>query len=196
MRLLIGTNNKGKVIEMSETLQDLVTELLTPQAVSIAQVPAETGSTFAENARQKARFYHGLSGLPTIADDSGILVEALADELGIHTRRWGAGPDATDAEWIDFFLGRMAQEANKNARFVCALHFVDADGNDHAFEGLCDGSITDTLEADYLPGLPISACFKPAGLEQVYSALSLANKNRVSHRGRALQAFADFLRRA
>jgi XTP/dITP diphosphohydrolase len=90
----------------------------------------------------------------------------------------------------------MSREPNKKARFVCALHYVDAEGRDHLFEGVCDGTITETLEADYLPGLPISACFKPDGIGLVYSALPVEEKNRVSHRGRALQRFADFLRQA
>lgn len=194
--LLIGTNNAGKVIEIGEALGGLVSEIVTPQAVGITESPEETGSTFAENARQKARFYFERSdGLPTLADDSGILVEALADELGIHTRRWGKGKDASDAEWIEHFLQRMAAEPNKRARFICVLHYIDAEEQDHVFEGACDGVITDTLEADYLPGLPISACFKPDGLDKVYSALSVEEKNRVSHRGRALRGFAEFLQK-
>jgi XTP/dITP diphosphohydrolase len=103
MRLLLGTNNSGKVIEMGEALGSLVTEILTPSLLSIVDSPDETGTTFAENAKIKSRFYHERGALPTLADDSGILVDALAGELGIHTRRWGAGPDASDAEWIEYF---------------------------------------------------------------------------------------------
>jgi XTP/dITP diphosphohydrolase len=195
MRLLLGTVNKGKVIEIGESLGDLVTEILTPHAFGITEMPEETGSTFAENARQKARFYHErAAATPTLADDSGIIVHALENELGVYTRRWGAGPTASDEEWIGYFLERMGQEDNKRAQFVCVLHYVDADGRDHVFEGICDGRITPTLEAGYLPGLPISACFVPNGYDQVYSALSVEEKNRISHRGKAMQAFVKFLR--
>lgn len=193
MELLIGTKNRGKVIEISEALSDLGVECLDPHALGITEDPEETGSTFEENALQKARYYHEKAGLPTLADDSGIIVEALAQELGIHTRRWGAGPKATDQEWIDYFLRRMESEGNKRARFVCVLAFIDEHGKEHLFEGTCDGVITERLEADYLAGLPISACFKPDGYDSVYSAMKVEQKNSTSHRGRALEKFRSFL---
>lgn len=192
MELLIGTGNKGKIHEMRDALAGLPIKIVTPEQLDIIDMPAETGETFAENAEQKARFYYGQSHLPTIADDSGILVEALANELGIHTRRWGKGPDATDYEWIQFFLERMRTEKNRNARFVCSLAYIDKAGGLHMFEGSCDGVITDELEADYLPGLPISACFKPHGYDKVFSALTIEEKNVISHRGQALQKFRAY----
>lgn len=194
MKLLIGTKNFGKIIEIAEALSDVDLEFLDPRSVGIEESPHETGTTFIENALQKARFYHDRSGLPTLADDSGIIVEALQKELGIHTRRWGAGPNANDREWIEFFLERMRNEKNKRARFVCVLAFVDEEGKEHLFEGVCDGVITETLEAGYLPELPISACFKPDGFDCVYSAMNIEQKNCTSHRGKALQSFGAFLR--
>ncbi len=194
MQLLLGTGNPGKIREIGEALADLDIRSITPADVGIAENPHEEGDTFADNARQKARFYFERSnGIPTLADDSGIVVEALANELGIHTRRWGAGPDASDHRWIAFFLDRMRSEENTRARFICSLCFIDAQGNEHLFEGACDGVITDELEADFLPGLPISACFRPDGSAKVYSALSIEEKNRISHRGRALGGFRKYL---
>ncbi|HVW66164.1 MAG TPA: non-canonical purine NTP pyrophosphatase [Candidatus Peribacteraceae bacterium] len=193
MKLLIGTGNKGKIQEMREALAGLSIDVVTPGQLDITDSPAETGETFAENAQQKASFYFERSGIPTIADDSGIIVEALQNELGIHTRRWGKGPDATDHEWVEFFLERMRTERNRDARFVCALAYINEAGELHLFEGNCDGVITDELEADFLPGLPISACFKPNGYDKVFSALSVEEKNSISHRGRALQAFTSFI---
>ncbi len=193
MRLLIGTTNKGKIIEIGEALSGLNVTLLSPTDLDINESPKEEGETFEANAIEKAQFYFDRSGLPTLADDSGILIEALENELGIHTRRWGAGPDATDYEWIQFFLERMREEKNKRAAFICSLAYIDQDGKLHTFEGRCDGVITDELEADYLPGLPISACFKPDGHAAVYSAMSIEQKNSTSHRGRAMKSFRDFL---
>jgi XTP/dITP diphosphohydrolase len=195
MKLLVGTSNKGKLIEIREALTGLDIDIVIPADLGITDVPTEEGETFAENARQKARFYHQRSGLPTLADDSGILVDALKDELGIHTRRWGAGPDATDHHWITFFLDRMRGEKNRKARFMCNLAFIDESGQEHLFEGGCSGVITDDLEADYLPGLPISACFLPEGHSKVYSALTVEEKNAISHRGRALLQFRSYLNR-
>jgi XTP/dITP diphosphohydrolase len=88
----------------------------------------------------------------------------------------------------------MKEERNKRARFVCALAHIDAGGQLHLFEGTCEGTITDRLEAAYLPGLPISGCFRPEGFDQVFSALTLKQKNETSHRGRATKKFAQHLR--
>jgi XTP/dITP diphosphohydrolase len=195
MRLLLATGNRGKTIEMREALDGLGLTLLDLNDVPTIGQPDETGATFHENASQKARHYFEAAKLPVIADDSGIHIEALAGELGIHTRRWGAGPAATDEEWIRYFLDRMKKEQNKRAKFVCVLSHIDADGREHLFEGTCNGVITDDLEAEYLPGLPISACFKPDGFDRVFSALSLEQKNSTSHRGRALLNLRESLQK-
>lgn len=192
MQLLLGTSNAGKIKEISDALAALSLAIVTPDAVGITEKPEETGITYEENAIQKAQFYFDRAHIPTLADDSGIVVDALQNELGIHTRRWGKGPNATDYEWIEFFLERMREEENRKARFLCTLAYIDDAGMLHTFEGSCDGVITAELEADYLPGLPISACFKPDGYEKVFSALSVDEKNQISHRGRALQEFAQF----
>jgi XTP/dITP diphosphohydrolase len=195
-QILIGTSNKGKIIEIKEALDSLPIEILSPDQWNIFESPPEHGDTFEANALEKARFYFEKTKIPTLADDSGIIVEALNEELGIHTRRWGAGPTASDEEWITFFLDRMKKEKNKNAHFVCVLAYIDSNGTEHLFEGRCDGDITETLEADYLPGLPISACFKPTGQGVVFSALSFEQKNSTSHRGRAISLFKEYLRQA
>ncbi|MSR86874.1 non-canonical purine NTP pyrophosphatase [Candidatus Peribacteria bacterium] len=193
MKLLLATSNRGKIHEMREALDGLGLELLDVSHVPSIGMPDETGKTFAENAEIKARHFYEATGHATVADDSGIMVEALEGELGVETRRWGAGPTATDEEWITHFLDRMKKEQNKRARFQCSLAHIDHEGQLHIFDGTCEGTITDALEADYLPGLPISACFKPDGEEYVFSALSVEQKNRTSHRGKALQEFRNFL---
>ena len=193
MQLLIGTNNQGKFIEISEVLNGLPITPVKPADMDIAGDPEETGSTFEENALQKARFFRKLSGIPTVADDSGIVIDVLENELGIHTRRWGAGPAASDAEWIEHFLQRMKNEENKRAHFICTLAYIDESGAEHMFEGRCSGTITEELEADYLPGLPISACFKPDGCNAVFSALTIEQKNSTSHRGKAAHHLREHL---
>lgn len=191
MKLLIGTANVGKFIEMKEALKTMGVELLSPSDVGITESPTETGKSFEENARLKARFYHAASGLPVIADDTGIIVDALKNELGVHTRRWGAGPDATDKEWVDFFLERMSHEKNKNARFMCYLCYIDAEGKEQVFEGSEEGTITETIESDYLLNLPLSGCFKPIGSDRVYHAMTIEEKNSISHRGKAIRKFLE-----
>lgn len=194
MELLLATTNEGKIVEIGEVISDLNVRIKTPKDFRIADTPHEHGETYRDNAVIKATFYHDIGRIPTLADDSGIIVHALEDELGVQTRRWGAGPDASDEEWINFFLKRMERETDRRATFMCCLAYIDATGETHIFEGTCEGTITQTLEADYLPGLPISACFRPEGFSVVYSAMSIEQKNSTSHRGRALRKFHEFLR--
>lgn len=197
MNLLLATTNKGKATEIREALAGLTIEIVLPTDLTPPiEMPEETGTTFRDNAMKKAQFCYDQSFIPTLADDSGIIVEAMRDELGIHTRRWGPGKDATDEVWIKAFLERMAMEENRCATFVCVLAYVDASGRIHTFEGKSEGVITSSIEAPYLPGLPLSGCFKPNGYERVFSALSIEQKNSTSHRGRALMAFRKFLAQA
>ena len=193
MELLIATTNKGKIVEIGECFAGLPLQIRTPADMGITDSPHEHGTTYRDNAIIKATYYHERAGIPTLADDSGIVVHALGDELGVQTRRWGAGPDASDQEWIEFFLKRMEQEENRRAQFVCSLAYIGPDGELRTFEGTCDGVITMTLEAGYLPGLPISACFKPDTFNCVYSAMSIEQKNSTSHRGKAVSQFREFL---
>lgn len=193
MKLLIGTANKGKFIEMKEAMKGLEMELLSPMDLGIMESPTETGNTFEENARLKARFYREKSRLPVIADDTGIIVDALKNELGVFTRRWGAGPDATDREWVDFFLDRMSREENKNARFICCLCYIDEKGEERIFEGTEEGTITETLESDQMLNLPLSSCFKPKGSDRVFHAMTTEEKNAISHRGKAVRQFIAYM---
>ncbi|MBI2636437.1 non-canonical purine NTP pyrophosphatase [Candidatus Peregrinibacteria bacterium] len=180
---------------MRESLDGLGFELLSVADIKAAESPPETRDTFAGNAAQKAHHYFSETGLPTVADDSGIIVEALAGELGVRTRRWGAGPLANDEEWIEYFLKRMSNAGNRRARFVCSIAHIDRASRLHLFKGICEGTITEKLESDYLPGLPISACFRPDGGKCVFSALSPEQKNRSSHRGKALGLLREFLQK-
>lgn len=194
MQLLFASTNKGKIIEIQECLAGTKIELLTLEDFNLDSHDVhEHGLTYEENALIKARYFFEKSGIPTFADDSGIIVDALKNELGVQTRRWGAGSKASDEEWISFFLHRMSREPNKRAKFITFIAYIDEQKQIHAFEGHCDGIITNTVEADYLPGLPISGCFKPDGFDKVFSALSVDDKNRISHRGKAMQEFVKYL---
>lgn len=182
------------MIEIGEVLTGLPFEFLSlKDRPSIEPLADETGTTFAENALLKAKYYATASGLPTLAEDSGILIDALPGELGIKTRRWGAGETATDAEWIDYFLRRMESESNRQAQFVCTAAVIDPSGNEHLFTGICPGMITRDLDTNYLPGLPLTGCFIPNGYDRVFSKLTLDQKNRCSHRGRAMHQVRTFL---
>lgn len=155
----------------------------------------ENGETFEENAEAKASHYHELLGVPTIGEDSGIIVDALSGELGVKTRRWGAGANATDEEWIDHFMKVMKDipEEKRGARFVCCAAFIDGPGELVLFRGETEGVITHKLEAPLRPGIPLSSCFRPVGCDKVYAALNETEKNRLSHRGKAFYELRKYL---
>lgn len=197
MKILIATTNQGKLSEMLEVLGDLKKEFLTLSDLGLEKhdVP-ETGETYEENALIKAKYFAELSQLPTIGEDSGIIVDALANELGVQTRRWGAGKNASDQEWIDFFLERMKAFPNtRSARFISTAVFIDAKAgiSPQYFVGETEGLITNKLEAPIHPGIPLSSCFIPVGADKVYSALSTKEKNQISHRGKAMMRLRAFL---
>lgn len=191
MQILLATENPGKAIEFREMFAPLGVEIVTLKDLGLRPLPEETGCTFEENALLKVRHAYEQARIPTIADDSGFTVEALAGELGVHTRPWG-GPGATDEEWIAKFMTRMAGQENRRAQFVCALVYKDI-AREEVFIGTCDGVIVEKMEAVPLPGLVASAVFRPDGQTKVFSALSPEEKHAISHRGRAMQKLRTFL---
>lgn len=201
MDILIATKNPGKFAEIKEMLAELEAMGARFHSVDDLRIEEdfeEVGETFEENALGKARFFSQKAGMPAVADDSGIFIEALAEELGLKTRRWGAGHEASDEDWLDFFMNRMGEEENRSAKFVCAAAFVSPDGEseDLVFMGETGGVITVEVEAPVKPGIPLSSVFKPDGHEKVYAALSTEEKNEMSHRGKAFAKLLSFLKNA
>lgn len=199
-KLLIATQNIGKFGEIQEVLGSLPLDLYHLKLKDFSAKLKdddfeEHGSTFEENAELKAMHYHEIIGIPTIGEDSGIIVDALEGELGVKTRRWGAGANATDEEWIEHFMKVMKDvpENERTARFVCAAAFIDGGGEVAMFRGQTEGIITDELEAPLKPGIPLSSCFRPIGKDKVYAALSEEEKNQISHRGKAFHELKDYI---
>ncbi|HCW32218.1 MAG: non-canonical purine NTP pyrophosphatase, RdgB/HAM1 family, dITP/XTP pyrophosphatase [Candidatus Peregrinibacteria bacterium GW2011_GWE2_39_6] len=194
--LLVATANLGKLAEIKAILRGLNCEIL-----SLKDVPQgkdqveESGLTHEENALLKARYFYYATGLMTLAEDSGIEVEALQGELGLYTRRWGAGEQASDQEWLTYFLKRMADVADleRGAKFVCSAALILPNGTEHVFNGVSFGCITKKAEAELLAGLPLSSVFRPNGFDRVYAALTKKEKGEVSHRGLAIGQVRDFL---
>ena len=190
--ILIATSNQGKLKEMLEVIQDLPFKFLTLNDLNLKNEVEENGKNYQENAFLKANYFFKKTNLPTIAEDSGLSVEALKDELGIHTRRWGKGEKSTDKEWLDYFLERMAKEDNRQATFFCSAVFVSKQ-NKASFTGQTTGTLTKKAQCALPPGIPISAIFIPNGLKKVYARLNKKEKNKVSHRGKALKKLKNFL---
>lgn len=196
--LLVATKNPGKFKEICEALEGINFELVSLEGMILDDADfVEDGETFEENAKKKAKYYYEkLKGRFefVLGEDSGIRIDALSGELGVKTRRWGAGEKASDAEWIDYFLKRMegVPEIERGAEFVCCAYII-AEGEERVFRGETEGLITHKLEAPVVAGIPLSSCFKPNGLEVVYAALSVEQKNKISHRGKALSPLKSFL---
>jgi len=202
-KILIATTNEGKYCEICEVLNDLPAEFYHLHSGKLNRVLKdenfeEHGETFEENATLKALHYAEISGMPTIGEDSGIIVDALGGQLGVKTRRWGAGEKASDKEWIEYFMNVMegVPDEKRTARFVCCAAFTDSEkfpGEIFLFKGQTEGVITRTLEAPLRKGIPLSSCFRPIGYNKVYSALSKKEKNTISHRGKAFHELKNFL---
>ncbi|QQR83718.1 non-canonical purine NTP pyrophosphatase [Candidatus Peregrinibacteria bacterium] len=193
MKVLIATHNHGKFKELMEVLEELPFNFVSLNDEHIQEDVEENGHTYEENAIIKAEFFGKLTGLPTIADDSGIVIEALEGELGVKTRRWGAGAKASDKEWLDFFLERMSHEANKNAHFISVVAFYRPHQETLTFRGECKGVVMNEPETEIEPGIPLSSVFKPTGTDRVFSAMTKDEKNEISHRGIAIKKCYRYL---
>lgn len=194
-KILIATTNKGKFKELMEVLGDLPFKFVSLTDEGITGDVEETGKTYEENALLKAAHFGQIANLPTIADDSGIHIDALEGELGVKTRRWGAGEKATDEEWLDFFLKRMASEKNRRAEFVSAIALWHPKTAPLIFRGECTGVILSEPQVELEHGIPLSAVFLADGQTKVFSALSKDEKNAISHRGKAIKKCAEHLMR-
>ncbi|MBT5017053.1 non-canonical purine NTP pyrophosphatase [Candidatus Peregrinibacteria bacterium] len=192
---LIATGNIGKFGEIAAVLQDLPYELKSLQDLFQKSQVEENGETHDENAFLKARHFFKETNWMTMGEDSGLEVDVLKGELGLHTRRFGAGEEASDEEWLEVFLKRMEEfsENKRAARFVCSAALILEDGSEYLFHGTAEGIITLKPEATILPGLPLSSVFKPNGFDKVYAGLSKEEKAQISHRGLAIGKVKKFL---
>ena len=203
-RLLVATRSQHKLCELRELLGvGPEVELVAPDDVGIDGEPDETGLTFETNARIKARYYAQRSGLPTLADDSGLEVDALDGAPGVYTRRY-AGPDATDADNNTKLLGALAGVAatGRGARYVCVLALAlpgEAGPRGglriHTRRGTCRGRIA--LAPRGAGGFGYDPIFEPASEPpggQTLGEWSPEAKNAISHRSRAAARMSPVLR--
>lgn len=190
--LLIATRNAGKVVEFSRLLCDLpFTTRGLADFPELCEVE-ESGETFEENATIKARVYAGLTGLPTLADDSGISVDALGGAPGVRSARY-AGPRATDAERNTLLLSELnaTRDPQRRARFICVLAlFRPSDGFLKLFKGTCEGRIG--REPRGGSGFGYDPIFIPDGYGQSFGELPPDVKDRISHRAVAMRAMKSF----
>ena len=182
LRFLLATRNKGKVREIQAALDGLNLEL--QSLLDRAELPdvEENGRTFADNARLKAQHYYRLTAIPSLADDSGLVVGALQGAPGIYSARWATG----DAQRIEKLLDRMkgVDPGNRGARFICAICLCTGDSNIEV-EGEAEGEIL--FEPRGKGGFGYDPIFYYPPLGKTFAELSQQEKARVSHRARALE---------
>jgi len=185
-RLLIATRNEGKLKEYEPLLAGLPVMLTNLTREGINHDVKETGSTFAENAVQKAEEYARESGLLTLADDSGLEVDALGGEPGVHSARY-AGPDATDEDRYLLLLEKMRDipGEDRSARFRCVIAVAEPGATVYTSEGVCEGVIAFSPKGSH--GFGYDPVFFMPEYGKTMAQLPAETKNRVSHRARASQ---------
>jgi XTP/dITP diphosphohydrolase len=194
-KLLVATNNPGKVREFEELLAGVPVAITYPAQEQLVLKVDECGDTFEENARIKALAYAQASGLLTLADDSGLEVDVLGGAPGVRSARY-AGHDATDRDRNRKLLAELADvpEASRSARFRCVVALVQPDGTVHTEEGTCEGMIGHAPRGEH--GFGYDPLFIVEGQGgQTMAELAPELKNRISHRARAVRAARPILAR-
>lgn len=190
--LLIATRRKGKIKEIKEILKDLGFKLLTLEDINFPKTePKEDGKTFAENAVIKAKFYGKKSGFLTLADDSGLEVDALPGKLGVNSKRYAKGSDEDRNKKLLKEMEGIEKERRK-ARFVSTVALFNPKTDKlKIFEGVCQGKIA--LKPKGIYGFGYDPLFIVEGLNKHFAQLTLEEKNRVSHRTKALRKVKKYL---
>ncbi|MCA9944000.1 MAG: XTP/dITP diphosphatase [Anaerolineales bacterium] len=193
-KLLVATHNQGKVVEFAEMLQDLAIEWLSLDDVGVTQDVEETGSTFRENGVLKAKTYAAETGLLTLADDSGLEVDALGGAPGVYTARYG-GAGLTAVQRYQKLLADIKNipDPQRTARFRCVIVLAGPDGTILGeSEGVCEGRIAQAPVGDN--GFGYDPVFYLPQFNQTMAQIPASQKHQISHRGLAVQAILPRLR--
>ena len=195
MKLLIATNNPHKIEEFREIFAELPLEITFPRDEGLDFEPEETGTTFEENAIIKATVFAQVSGLLTIADDSGLEVDALGGEPGVFSARYGGTPKNAHRRRYELVLEKLRDvpDEKRTARFRCALAIVLPQMVVDVVEGTVEGRITRAPAGD--GGFGYDPIFWIPEYGKTLAQVSAAEKHRISHRGRAARAAIPILKK-
>ncbi|NOX24745.1 MAG: XTP/dITP diphosphatase [Deltaproteobacteria bacterium] len=186
--IVLATRNQGKVKEFQRILADYPVDLKCLRDFGPIPEVEEDGKTFDDNAYKKALFAAKVLGIPAIADDSGLVVEALNGAPGIYSARY-AGEHASDRENIEKLLREMAGATNRRAAFECVISIAVPSGPALTYDGRCAGVISSEICGD--GGFGYDPIFYHPGLGKSFAECSMTEKNKVSHRGQALGEVAS-----
>ncbi len=187
MKFILASNNKGKYREFREILEPMGITVVSQAEAGVHIEVEETGETFEENAWLKASAIAARTGLPAVADDSGLCVDALDGAPGVHSARFGGGKAWTDAQKYMYLLEKLAGAADRRAKFVSCICCVFPDGDVLRARGECPGRILEAPAGE--GGFGYDPVFAPDGYDKSFAQLGEAVKNQISHRARALAAF-------
>ena len=193
MKLILASNNANKLKEFRSLVADLDIELISQQEAGCDFEVEETGMTFEENAWLKASAVTAATGIAAVADDSGLCVDALGGEPGIYSARYGLGHAASDQERYRYLLQKMEGVEDRSARFVCCICCTFPDGSVIRSRGECEGEILFAPKGQN--GFGYDPVFHPLCLDKGMAELTPEEKNAISHRGKALRAFLEELRK-
>jgi len=188
-KLVFATNNEHKIRELKELLGDEF-ELLSLNDIGCSEEIPETGATLEINAAQKSYYIWDRYRMNCFADDTGLEIEALSNEPGVYSARY-AGEAKSAAANMDKVLEKMAGKSNRNGQFRCVISLV-IDGIEEQFEGVVKGDIL--TEKHGKDGFGYDPIFMPLGYPLSFAEMAAADKNRISHRGRAVAKLVDYLR--
>lgn len=186
MKVVLASHNKKKMVEMRTILSAMGVEVLSQAEVGVDLEPEETGTTFEENARIKARAVMEATGLPAIADDSGLMVDALDGQPGVYSARYG-GPGLDDTGRWQLLLKNMAGQTNRACKFVSVICCAFPDGGEVMARGECPGTLAQGPSGD--GGFGYDPIFYLPQLGKTMAQLTPEEKNKISHRARALAGF-------
>jgi len=186
MKFVLATANPGKVKEMSDILSAFEFDFVTRNELGIDMEVEETGCTFLENALLKAQALCEATGLPAIADDSGLMVEALDGQPGVYSSSFG-GTELSDTERCAYLLSKLQNREQRRAKFVCTIVCYFPDATYIVSQGECPGEIIEILRGEN--GFGYDPVFLVDGLSKTMAELSATEKNAISHRGKALEKF-------
>jgi len=192
--ILIATNNKGKIDEIKALLDGLGNPLLTPAEMGLALEVAEDGQTYAENATRKAAAFALASGMIALGDDSGLEVDALDGQPGVHSHRFCPIPNATDADRRKYLLERLSDKPRPwSARFWATVAIALPSGEVNLASGQCEGEIIPDERGSN--GFGYDPIFFIPELGHTMAELEMDEKNQLSHRARAIQNAIPILKR-
>nr|WP_320020566.1 non-canonical purine NTP diphosphatase [uncultured Draconibacterium sp.] len=190
MKFVFATNNKHKLEELQAILGDQFTLLSLTDIECFDEIPEEQ-PTLEGNASQKAYYIYDKFGMNCFADDTGLEIKALNGEPGVYSARY-AGEDKNSEANMKKVLEKLTKINEREARFRTVISLV-IDGEEKQFEGIVNGEILTEKRGD--SGFGYDPIFKPEGLDQSFAEMGLEDKNKISHRGRAVQKLVDYLKK-